>query len=551
MAKRLIDDDPYRTALLDGLEADPGLTPPADETSLLPPSDTAGERIDDPAEGDPALLPPSDESVPGPGDTETVPTETTAALPSVLAGWDPGKWADPTHTTIKYTAGRIFAKYAPSDWLDPAKRTQIVAELTAAGLHPTVIGDDQIDFGDGYGPVDVVQGASEGGKAWQWGLVSEAPTAATGGLTAADLVSSLTPASSGYTASSYVNGLMPIDVASILEGTGGTAGMALSPDQSAYAYPATGTGTAATGTGTAATSTATPGMPSYTPTYAPSYTRNPAADTLRAQLDALLAEAPVGTDITLPTNDLSDPLHQTLLSLMTMDPTAVSIDDPALSGAAEAYRRGQERSMQQRIRDAAERHASMGLSDSGAAVSEADRYSMDYGNAIAGYNADLVTNEIAARRNQVMQALQTGAGVLSNEQSLALQEQLAELNAALSQSSQRQNAMLSALGLAQSNEQAQNQYGLNAAALANTANYNQAQVALANAARTQSAQQFAATMGYNYAALSQADKQWMANLQAQLAQFNQTMQYNYDTLGAQVGYNQALLNQNALLAALG
>lgn len=115
-------------------------------------------------------------------DTGATSTTTSGVTPSsaALAGWDQGKWNDPAHKTIKYVAGRIFSAYQPSDWLNPTKRAEIVAQLQAAGLNPTVIGDDQIDFNDGYGPVDVVQGAGLGGQAWQWGLVSEANTGAAG-----------------------------------------------------------------------------------------------------------------------------------------------------------------------------------------------------------------------------------------------------------------------------------------------------------------------------------------------------------------------------------
>jgi len=119
-------------------------------------------------------------TAPGTSTSTTTTTTPTSPLPPVLAGWDAGKWADPEHKSIKYVSGRIFAKYKPSDWLNPTTRDQIVAELRAAGLNPTIVGDDSIDFNDGYGPIDVVQGAGAGGQAWQW-----LPAGGGGGGTAA------------------------------------------------------------------------------------------------------------------------------------------------------------------------------------------------------------------------------------------------------------------------------------------------------------------------------------------------------------------------------
>jgi hypothetical protein len=98
--------------------------------------------------------------------TPTSPT--SASLPPVLVGWDQAKWTDTTHTTVKYVAGRIMAQYSPSDWLNPDKQAAILSAFKAAGLKPTALGKDQVDFGDGNGPIDIVFAANEGGRAWQW-----------------------------------------------------------------------------------------------------------------------------------------------------------------------------------------------------------------------------------------------------------------------------------------------------------------------------------------------------------------------------------------------
>jgi hypothetical protein len=89
-------------------------------------------------------------------------------LPPVPPGWNAEKWANADHRTIKYTAGRIMARYSPSDWVDETRREQILADFRTAGLNPTASGKDKCDFNDGAGPIDIVQSASIGGKAWQW-----------------------------------------------------------------------------------------------------------------------------------------------------------------------------------------------------------------------------------------------------------------------------------------------------------------------------------------------------------------------------------------------
>jgi hypothetical protein len=89
-------------------------------------------------------------------------------LPPCPPGWNQEKWVNLDHKTVKYTAGRVMARYSPSDWLDQTKRDQILADFRASGLNPTAAGKDCVDFNDGAGLVDIVQAASAGGKAWQW-----------------------------------------------------------------------------------------------------------------------------------------------------------------------------------------------------------------------------------------------------------------------------------------------------------------------------------------------------------------------------------------------
>lgn len=87
----------------------------------------------------------------------------SSGFPPVPPGWDPVKWNDPNHKTPKYVVGRILAKYPPT--LAGLKQAQ--AELQAEFPGMTYNGKDKITI-PGLGEIDVLQGASNGGVAWQW-----------------------------------------------------------------------------------------------------------------------------------------------------------------------------------------------------------------------------------------------------------------------------------------------------------------------------------------------------------------------------------------------
>lgn len=93
---------------------------------------------------------------------------TRGAHRSSLAGFDARKIDDPSirdAMTSKYRAARIFQDYPPQ----PESLPAVVERLRAEGIDATQTDMDKIDFGDGYGPIDVIQGAYPGGGvAWQW-----------------------------------------------------------------------------------------------------------------------------------------------------------------------------------------------------------------------------------------------------------------------------------------------------------------------------------------------------------------------------------------------
>ncbi|MGE0813520.1 MAG: EF-hand domain-containing protein [Vicinamibacterales bacterium] len=96
------------------------------------------------------------------------PMEGTGQYRMRLAGFDHAKIDNPTLQgagTSKYIAARIFQDYPPM----PESLPAVVERLKAQGLDARQTDFDKIDFGDGYGPIDVIQGAYPGGGvAWQW-----------------------------------------------------------------------------------------------------------------------------------------------------------------------------------------------------------------------------------------------------------------------------------------------------------------------------------------------------------------------------------------------
>jgi hypothetical protein len=111
------------------------------------------------------------------------PTATGPAMP----GWDQTKFADPNHQTPKYGVGRILQQFPPT----VAGLTQALPQIQKAYPGTTFNGKDKLTIPVGDGRVltiDALQGASQGGGAWQWIDLDAAAAAAgsapggTGGL---------------------------------------------------------------------------------------------------------------------------------------------------------------------------------------------------------------------------------------------------------------------------------------------------------------------------------------------------------------------------------
>jgi len=82
-----------------------------------------------------------------------------------LAGFDHNNLDNPAMQTVKYRAARVFIDFKPQ----PENLPAIVDRLQQIGINAKQVSSDKIDFGDGWGPIDVIQGAYPGGGvAWQW-----------------------------------------------------------------------------------------------------------------------------------------------------------------------------------------------------------------------------------------------------------------------------------------------------------------------------------------------------------------------------------------------
>lgn len=85
---------------------------------------------------------------------------------SKLEGFDVRKFNDCTVQTPKYKAGRVFSRFET-----PKLTDAVIAQLREAGLNPTKISKDVIDFGAGIGRIDTLRAVDDAtgiGAAWQW-----------------------------------------------------------------------------------------------------------------------------------------------------------------------------------------------------------------------------------------------------------------------------------------------------------------------------------------------------------------------------------------------
>jgi hypothetical protein len=133
-------------------------------------------------------------------------------------------------------------------------------------------------------------------------------------------------------------------------------------------------------------------------------------------------------------------LRDTLINQLTAKPP--SMDDPNLRGAMSAFQAAQNKATARQVAQNAEAFGASGLESSGARLA-ADRGAIEQQGLNEGqFGSQLMLGELNAQRQQAQQALQSALAM--NDQDLArrLQEQLANLNAAVQRESLAQTGRL-------------------------------------------------------------------------------------------------------------
>jgi len=108
------------------------------------------------------------------GTTGTSATTFHGTTRPTMAGFDAGKLADVTHTTMKYKFGRVAQQYSLESVNDKtsaqALLTTMKPDLEAAGLQVLAVDGDSIKVNDNGQEtwIDVIRGSKSGSPAWQW-----------------------------------------------------------------------------------------------------------------------------------------------------------------------------------------------------------------------------------------------------------------------------------------------------------------------------------------------------------------------------------------------
>jgi hypothetical protein len=120
-------------------------------------------------------------------------------------------------------------------------------------------------------------------------------------------------------------------------------------------------------------------------------------------------------------------LWDMLMSRATQS-TNVDRNDPAVRMQADAYSANEERARRNYVSDMAEE---LGPYETGALRGENRMATERMGQRVGGFEAELIGRELTAKRNEIMQALASMQGMLTADQQLALQRELALLDNAL------------------------------------------------------------------------------------------------------------------------
>lgn len=139
--------------------------------------------------------------------------------------------------------------------------------------------------------------------------------------------------------------------------------------------------------------------------------------------------------------------QQALQQILTRGSSTPSITDPTLQPVSDAYRSGQQRNYERLRSAAAERAAQDGTLQSGGFDAEALGYLQDTNAQSAAFDANLVREEVQARREELVTAIQIANQMGQFDQAQQLQQQLALLDGALRQQGMQMDFGLRSRGL--------------------------------------------------------------------------------------------------------
>jgi hypothetical protein len=126
-----------------------------------------------------------------------------------------------------------------------------------------------------------------------------------------------------------------------------------------------------------------------------------------------------------PLDNKSDALYQALLK-RAQQSLVVDPNDPVIKGQTDAYNVQDQRARADYLRSLAEQQGPNGnIGAEGRASAE------KVGQDVAGFQGTLVSHELQSRRDEIQQALTGMQGMLSDEQKLAMQKQLDDLDNAV------------------------------------------------------------------------------------------------------------------------
>jgi len=126
---------------------------------------------------------------------------------------------------------------------------------------------------------------------------------------------------------------------------------------------------------------------------------------------------------------MRDQVRQTLERLMSEGTGQVDPNRPELVQQRNAFRRGQGRALEQAKRAAAERGAAGGTLNTGGFDADLGTMDLAAAGAEGDFEAGLVTRELEGQRDRMMAAVQLAQQSGQADQARALQERLAQLNA--------------------------------------------------------------------------------------------------------------------------